>query len=111
MSYCPDRWVVVKISHPDDKSHYRVFGTWLGGYLDGDNWRLNSGIVRVEEREKEYRFFGTSGSVYSCLKNYYGTNYYTQGVLENIIKAQALIGTNVEILPPNTDFVTLGPET
>ena len=111
MSYCPDRWVVVKISHPGDKFHYRVFGTWLGGYTSGDSWRLNSGIVRVEEHENEYCFFGTSGSVYSCLKNYYGTNYYTHSVLQGIIEAQALIGTTVELLPADTDFVTLGPET
>jgi len=109
MSYNPDRWIVIKISHTGDKSHYRVFGTWFGGYASGDSWRMNSGIVRVEEYEEEYRFFGTSGSEYRCLKPFYGTNSYTDGVLQGIIKDQALVGTTVEILPAKTDFVTLGP--
>ncbi len=108
-SYRPDRWMVIKISHLDDKSHYRVFGTWIGGYTSGDSWRMNSGIVRVEEQENNYRFFGTSGSEYTCFKNYYGTSGYSEGVLQNIIDVQSKQGVTIEILPSDTDFITLGP--
>ena len=50
---CPDKWVIIKL--PDC---YKVFGTWIGGYLDGDAWRVNSGITEVQEDEKYFYFHG-----------------------------------------------------
>lgn len=64
--YEPDNWVVVKF--PD---HYRVLAGWSGGYLSGDSWRLNSGIVRAEQDEQYWYFYGASGSCYSCHKGTY----------------------------------------
>ena len=72
--YNPDRWVLIKIGGINP--HYRVFGCWSGGYLDGDSWRMNSGIVRVEEDEENYRFYGSSGSCYVCGKYGYGYTFY-----------------------------------
>jgi len=62
----PDNWVVVKF--PD---HYRVLAGWSGGYLCGDHWRLNSGIVRAEQDEHHWYFYGASGSCYACHKGTY----------------------------------------
>jgi hypothetical protein len=62
----PDNWVVVKF--PD---HYRVLAGWSGGYLSGDSWRLNSGIVRAEQDGQYWYFYGASGSYYSCRKGAY----------------------------------------
>jgi len=45
--YNPDNWVVIKMN--GDDPHYRVLAGWSGGYLDGDSWRMNSGITRVED--------------------------------------------------------------
>jgi hypothetical protein len=67
MMYVPDNWVVLKF-----KDHYRVLAGWSGGYLSGDSWRLNSGIVRVEEKPESYIFYSSSGSAYSCHKEGYG---------------------------------------
>jgi hypothetical protein len=66
----PDNWVLVKITgtHP----HYRVFCTWRGGYLSGDAWRMNSGVVGVTEDQEHYYFQGHSGSLYTCHKHTYG---------------------------------------
>lgn len=79
--YFPDRWTLVKITGNDP--HYRVFGSWFGGYLDGDHWRMNSGIVRCEENGNYYYdFFGSSGSCYSCQKNEYGSHSYGYSVMK-----------------------------
>ena len=85
VSETPDQWVIVKIEQGGN-ALYKVFGSWFGGYLDGDRWKMNSGISRVEEQEGYYYFFGYSGSCYKCSKKGYGTgNSYTSGVLQNVI--------------------------
>lgn len=76
--YNPESWVIIKIindktDQDDLKVLYKVFGSWRGGYIDGDNWRLNSGIVKVEEQPLGYIFYGASGSAYYCYKEAEGT--------------------------------------
>lgn len=70
--YTPDKWVVVKIGGPDP--HYRVLAGWSGGYLDGDYWRMNSGITKVDFDGDYWYFYGSSGSVYKCYVDSYGFN-------------------------------------
>lgn len=79
--YNPNRWMLIKITGPDP--HYRVFGSWSGGYLDGDSWRMNSGVVRYEEDENYFDFFGSSGSCYRCNKQSYGSNMFGWSVAKN----------------------------
>jgi hypothetical protein len=80
--YYPHNWVLVKITGTDP--HYRVFGSWRGGFADGDSWRMNSGIVSVEEDETFYYFHGYTGSVYKCNKNCYGNlGMYNTGIIQD----------------------------
>lgn len=82
MDYYPDGWMLVKINGTDP--HYRVFGSWRGGYANGDSWRLNSGVVKCEKEGKYYKFFGESGSAYYCNENTYGNlGMYNFGVLRS----------------------------
>ena len=55
MMYTPDGWMIVKITGTNP--HYRVFGSWRGGYLSGDSWRMNSGIISVKEDGENYYVF------------------------------------------------------
>lgn len=82
-AYHPDKWLLIKIGGTDP--HYRVFGTWSGGYLGSDEWRLNSGITRVEEDEEYYYFYGGSGSQYRCHKEMYGSTAYGWGVIQGYV--------------------------
>jgi hypothetical protein len=79
-NYTPNRWVVVDIT-VDGESIKKVFAGWYGGYLDGDSWKLNSGIVKEEEFETSWEFTGYSGSVYICYKSAYGLSSYMSSVL------------------------------
>jgi hypothetical protein len=82
ISEVPERWVILKLPNC-----YKVFGTWAGGYLDGDRWRLNSGIDKIEQDEDFYYFIGFSGSCYKCHKKGYGTaTSFGLAVLNNIIE-------------------------
>ena len=115
MEYIPDRWCVVKISQVKvinglpqvAESHYRVFASWSGGYLDSDRWKLNSGITRVEEEGDCLLFSGSSGSVYKCRKTAYGYTGYGIGVLTNLIESYRKDGVVIEELKEGVDFLTL----
>jgi len=106
MEYNPDRWLMVRLSN-DGKVHYRVFATWAGGYLDADEWKLNSGVTQLKETETHYLFDGSSGSVYKCGKKSYGSTGYGFGVLNNLITKSLDQGTVIDILPEKTDFISI----
>ena len=78
--YTPDNWVVLKLN---DK-FYKVLGGWSGGYLDGDSWRMNSGIERTERIDDYYIFHGFSGSVYKCHVNGYGLRMNNSGIYNQL---------------------------
>lgn len=102
----PDKWIVVAIGN-DPNPLYKVFGSWYGGYLGADSWRMNSGIARVEEDETHINFYGYSGSHYQCVKGTYGTNMFSQGVLNNIMELAIKNNSSVTVMPEDTDWVNL----
>ena len=69
----PNKWVIVKFTN-EGKDVYKVLGGWSGGYLDSDNWRLSSGLERIEEDGDYYLMYNYSGSIYKCHKNSEGFN-------------------------------------
>jgi len=76
--YEPEEWVLVKV----DEDLVKVFGSWRGGYISGDSWRMNSGIEKIEEDGDYWLFIGYSGSVYKCHKDAYRiTSPYNEGIL------------------------------
>jgi len=108
ISETPDRWVVVKIDNNLDTPFYKVFATWAGGYLDGDRWKLNSGIKSVESDEDYYYFMGHSGSCYKCHKKGYGTaTSYGEGVLQNMIENAYKANSIVNVLSEDTEWENL----
>lgn len=103
-----DRWVVVKLTPKEGNTIYRVLASFYGGYLDGDSWKMNSGITEVTEDDKCYLFHGHSGSVYRCPKgeHMYGMGGLASGVLDNMTKGlkDNDMGT-IELLPFDTDWL------
>jgi hypothetical protein len=102
MTYIPDNWVVIKYNGNDP--HYRILAGWSGGYTDSDTWRMNSGIVRVDETEDAFLFYGSSGSCYDCRKTAYclrKNNAYVWGQL------QEHHGDKVELMPEDTDWLVV----
>lgn len=65
----PNAWVIIKIQQPEAEPIYKVLAGWYGGYLDGDEWRMNSGITKIEDGGEYWDIHGYSGSVYRCYKN------------------------------------------
>ncbi|NDD84078.1 hypothetical protein EBZ38_07365 [bacterium] len=98
--YKPDQWVIFKITH-NDKTLYKVFGMWYGGFATGDSWRLNSGIVKAEKDEDFYLFHGSSGSVYKVHKDSYRMTNYGATVASSFTSIGAVI------MPENTNWLEI----
>jgi len=98
--YYPDNWVVLKIQQ-ENETLYKVLAGWSGGYLDGDSWRMNSGIVDVEEDEDFWKFYGSSGSVYKCPRESYRLSMATSSVYNKLEKHFSHI---VELMPEDTNW-------
>jgi len=105
--YRPDKWVVVKIG---EENLYKVFACWYGGYAGSDSWKLNSGITKATLEGNVYSFEGSSGSVYECHKDVYGTNMYGHGVLNNIIEKANQNDITIEIMPEDTNWLEINYE-
>lgn len=104
--YTPDRWCVIRIQAPAEVL-YKVFASWSGGYAGSDSWKLNSGIVRATFRDPYWEFDGSSGSVYRCHQDSYGTNGYGGMVLSNLIDRAEKQGTQIDVLGSETDWARL----
>jgi hypothetical protein len=99
--YRPDNWVILKVNLKHDP-HYRVLGGWSGGYLDGDSWRMNSGITSVIDKGDVYHFIGSSGSIYECSKNSYGLRMNNAHVVDRYNNTHPNI---LEVVPETTDWI------
>jgi hypothetical protein len=103
----PDKWVVLEINN-EGETIYKIFGSWAGGYLDGDRWQMNSGIALVGEDDDYFYFIGYSGSCYKCHKKGYGVmTSYSQSVLDNIINKAGGIGASIKVVLDDVNFMEL----
>jgi hypothetical protein len=89
---------MLRLRDGDEQSVYKVLGSWAGGFLHGDSWRLNSGVVAVGRDRDHWIFRGSSGSIYRCHKDAYGMTAYTASVLAAWQKGAPLI----EVMPEKT---------
>ena len=100
--YTSDNWVVIHMN--GDDPHYRILSGVSGGYLSGDSWRMNSGIVRVEEDEDYFYFYGASGSCYQCHKNAYCLRKNNASIWNQL---QELHSDKVELMDKDTDWLAM----
>jgi hypothetical protein len=85
--YRPDLWVIVELKYNDSEEAVRkVMGSWYGGYLGSDSWRLSSGITEIVDADTHYEIHNESGSVYLCGKQCQGMSGYTTGVFNSLAK-------------------------
>lgn len=105
--YNPDKWVMLKIE-TNGQTIYKILASWYGGFAKGDSWKLNSGVVKIEEDGDLYRFHGSSGSVYQCHKEMYGMSAYTMGILSNFQKqVEDIDNVTLELMTADTNFMEI----
>ena len=96
----PDTWKVLKFTR-SNKTTYKVFAGWYGGYMGGDAWQLNSGIVSVKQYNDRYEFAGKSGSLYVCYMPCEKMSSYQLNVLTRWRKETEDTGILIEEVEPN----------
>tara|TARA_R110000744_G_scaffold159328_1_gene275476 strand:+ start:85 stop:465 length:381 start_codon:yes stop_codon:yes gene_type:complete len=105
--YTPDNWVVLKVKEGKGTFPiYKVLAGWSGGYLDGDSWRINSGITQVKQDGDYYEFFGLSGSCYRCHKEQYTLRMNTAGIFKKLWSHQEFKG-QIQMMDEDTDWSSL----
>jgi hypothetical protein len=95
--YKPDKWVILKFKRESD-TFFKVLGSWYGGYLDGDSWRLSSGLEHIEEQGDTLLMHNFSGSVYKVNKNNNGMSMVAAGVFESAKEEGAKNNVEVSIV-------------
>lgn len=84
MRYETYNWVAILIedkTKPEEKPFVKILAQIDIGM---NGWRINSGVDKVEEDENEYRFIGSSGSIYACSKNEEGLSRTTSPIFSNM---------------------------
>jgi len=100
--YTCDNWVVLKVE--GKYPHYRLLVGTSGGYTTGDSWRMNSGIVEVNETGDYYYFKGSSGSEYRCHKKSYMLRMNNAHIWAQL---QELHGDKVKLMPEDTAWASV----
>lgn len=99
MNYTPDGYAILKVqAYGSDDIVLKVFGSWSGGYLDGDSWRLNSGIIDVKEYEDSYLVTGYSGSQYVLSKQTNYIRHYNEAILQDMLAKLRSYGHKAELI-------------
>ena len=105
--YRPDNWVVLKVKEGKGTfPFYKVLGGWSGGYLDGDSWRMNSGVTEVEIYGEHYIFRGNSGSEYWCHTETYGLRMNNAGIYKDLCLQQEFKG-QIILMPEDTKWTNI----
>jgi hypothetical protein len=99
-NYYPDKWVLVEIDSTKHGKITKVLASWYGGYMNGDSWKLSSGVNKITKTDSGYEFLNDSGSVYFCHKEGYGMSGYTHSIYANFVEQikEANDGSTIRIL-------------
>ncbi len=63
--YTPDAWVLIEVKDPHTGLPFRkILAGWVGGYLNGDSWRLSSDVTKIVHSDNGYAIHNESGSIY-----------------------------------------------
>lgn len=93
-TYSPDIWVILK--HVQGKRvDYRVLAGWSGGYTQGDEWRINSGIVKITDEGGHWKVVGESGNAYLLCKHSCRIGMSTMGILSRL---KNKYGDNIKVI-------------
>lgn len=99
MNYTPDTYQFMRISSDQDTDVIvKLFAVWVGGYLTGDSWKLNSGVTNIIKDEEVFHVHGYSGSVYTISAVQTPMTSYGSGIMSKILDSGVRQGINVELI-------------
>lgn len=96
--YTPDQWTLVELKSEEHGSIIKVFAGWYGGYLNGDSWKLSSGVTETKDCGDYYEYLNESGSLYTCYKRARGMSGYMSSIYAGWVKAQSDNNFTIEVI-------------
>ena len=95
-------WVIVEVTY-EGETYYKLLSQVGIGLND---WRINSGIAKIEEVGNDLLIYGSSGSCYVCDKAEEGVSRTTQHVLDKIgdVEHKVILAKDIltkHLLKPN----------
>jgi hypothetical protein len=109
MNYYTDKWVIVELSTPKKEIIYKIAGSWFGGYMGSDSWKISSGLEPgvILDKNNFYVSPQTSGSVYHLHPDVYGMSMYTESIIDSYIKQLSDIGASMRVLSKDDALLIL----
>lgn len=99
MNYIPDTYQFLRISSDQDTDVIvKLFAVWVGGYLTGDSWKLNSGVTKIVKDVDVFHVHGHSGSVYTIFFAQPPMTSYGNEILSKILDSGVRQGIKVELI-------------
>lgn len=99
MNYTPDTYQFIRLSSDQDTDVIvKLFAVWVGGYLTGDSWKLNSGVTKIIKDGDVFHVHGYSGSVYTVSAEQAPMTSYGSGILNKILDSGVRQGINIELI-------------
>lgn len=103
----PDHWLCLEITLDDGAIVHKILAGWNGGYLQGNSWRLNSGIKHISVQNDKYIVYGYSGSKYHCFKHNEENAFSISGVLHQLQNTGKVEVKNLEdVIERNPKYVS-----
>lgn len=84
MNYRPDNWKLMKV-YINDMTFYRVVAGWAGSYTSGRSWKLSTPVVEIRKVDGSVQVKTQSGSIYDLHPSANYLDYYTSGILDDLI--------------------------
>lgn len=99
MNYTPDTYQFLRLSSDQDTDVIlKLFAAWSGGYLTGDSWKLNSGVVKIVKEDNVFHVHGYSGSVYTITAEQGTMTSYGSTILNKILESGVKQNIKVELI-------------
>ena len=106
--YCPDAWVLLKFTSTEYGEIYKILAGWYGGYLNGDSWKINSGVTELKDAGTHWEVHGYSGSIYKCGKSTERIIGITSGILNSLTETiKNSPGAELEVIDTQEYFDSL----
>jgi hypothetical protein len=107
--YYPDKWILLKVTHPELGATYKVLASWYGGFAGSDSWKLSSGTTKVEIDGDQFLLEQYTGSTYVISKHNWGTSMYTAGILNSWLNrlAETPEQGTIEVMDQNFDLASM----
>lgn len=93
----PDKWLILEITDKTHGTFRKILGSWYGGYLGSDSYRVSSAVQKSTETENDYEFV-TETSVYICRKGSQGMNPIATTVLVKMTNHAESVGSTVKVI-------------